>query len=375
MPIESRIDLKGFSVVMNDDAQSGIRRVMTQVAVAGLGSLMDGQCRVIAEAGANHNNSVDRAIEMARRATEAGAWAVKYQLYKADSLSVTNSPKYWSDDIGTQTQYEAFQKSDKLNYGDYAEVAAACREFGIGFFATPFDASAVTALESMDVSLYKVASGDITHRDLLRQIAETRKPVLLSTGAATEDEIERAVEWLGADPSRVVILACTLTYPTPDIDADFSRITLFRQRFDPFLIGFSDHTLGIEGGFMTAALGGCCIEKHYTLDKSLGEVPDHTMSVDPDELKRMVQACDRASLLRGQPEIRVRESEQPARDLARRSLTTICDITAGDELTGTMLLPRRPGTGIPPFELDKVVGRRAARDIEAGSVLRWDDLN
>ena len=126
---------------------------------------------------------------------------------------------------------------------------------------------------------------------------------------------------------------------------------------------------------MTAALGGCCIEKHYTLDKSLGEVPDHTMSVDPDELKRMVQACDRASLLRGQPEIRVRESEQPARDLARRSLTTICDITAGDELTGTMLLPRRPGTGIPPFELDKVVGRRAARDIEAGAVLRWDDLN
>lgn len=360
---------------MSDDLQGGIGRVATRVDVAGLGPLEDGKCRVIAEAGANHNNSVERAIEMARRAAESGAWAVKYQLYKAETLSVTNSPKYWSDDIGTQTQYEAFKKSDKLDYGDYAEVAAACREFGIGFFATPFDAPAVEALESMDVALYKVASGDITHRDLLIQVGETRKPVLLSTGAATSDEIERAVEWLGADPARVVILACTLTYPTPDVDADFSRITLFRHRFDPFLIGFSDHTLGIEGGFMTAALGGCCIEKHYTLDKALGEVPDHSMSVDPDELKRMVAACDRASLLRGQPQIRVRESEQPARDLARRSLTAIREITAGVRLDATMVLARRPGTGIPPFELENVVGRHAARDIEAGAVLSWEDLD
>ena len=359
----------------SDETQVGIGRVETRVNVSGLGSLVDGKCRVIAEAGANHNNSVERAIEMARRAADSGAWAVKYQLYKAESLSVENSPKYWSDDIGTQSQYEAFKKSDKLDYGDYAEVAAACREFGIGFFATPFDAPAVEALESMDVALYKVASGDITHKDLLMQISETGKPVLLSTGAATADEIERAVEWLGADPARIVILACTLTYPTPDIDADFSRITLFRHRFDPFLIGFSDHTLGIEGGFMTAALGGCCIEKHYTLDKKLGEVPDHTMSVDPDELRRMVLACDRASLLRGQPEIRVRDSEQPARDLARRSLTASRDIAAGVELDGTMLLARRPGTGIAPFDLENVVGRRAAHDIEAGAVLSWNDLD
>lgn len=357
-----------------DDLPVGMGRSLTTVAVPGVGELTDDRCRVIAEAGANHNNSVDRAITMARLAAEAGAWAVKFQLYKAESLSSHKSPKYWSDDIGTESQYEAFKRSDKLAYGDYAEVAQACTEFGIGFFATPFDNAAVEALESMDVGLYKIASGDITHKELLTEVAATGKPVLLSTGASTSDEIERAVEWLGGDPSRVVILACTLTYPTPDEDGNFARITHFRERFHPFLIGFSDHTLGIEGAFMTAALGGCCIEKHYTIDKTLGEVPDHAMSVDPQELRRMVAACDRASLLRGGADITVRESERPARDLARRSLTAISTLEAGTVIEESMLLARRPGTGIQPFELPEVIGREAARTIEAGDVITWSDL-
>jgi sialic acid synthase SpsE len=329
---------------------------------------------VVAEAGGSHNNSIERAIEMCRRAAQAGAWAVKFQLYKADEIAVRDSPKYWSDEIGTDSQYEAFQLSDHLDYSAYAEVAAACREFGIVFFATPFDFQAVEALEEIGTPLYKIASADITDRPLLEAVAKTGKPLLLSTGAATLEEIRRAIEWTGHGPDRLVPLVCTLTYPTPDEDADFARLETFRREFAPYLCGVSDHTLGPEGAWMTAALGGVCIEKHYTLDKRLGEVPDHPISVDPTELAEMVRACTRASVLRGRSWIGVRESERPARANARRSVVLARAVAAGQELQRNDLGFRRPGTGIPPFEVDRMIGRRARRDLVEGTVLSESDV-
>jgi sialic acid synthase SpsE len=339
------------------------------VHVEGAEPLRAGACRVVAEAGANHNNSVDRAIEMSRRAAEAGAWAIKFQLYKADSISVPASPKYWSDPFGTTTQYDAFQVSDKLDYGAYAEIAAACRALGIVFFATPFDLAAVDALEAIGVPLYKIASADITHRQLLEAVAATGKPVLLSAGAATAEEVHRAIEWTGLGPERLVLLVCTLTYPTPDPDAHFARVTSFRREFAPYLIGASDHTLGTAGAWMTAALGGVCIEKHYTIDKRLPDVPDHAMSVEPAELAEMVDACDRASVLLGSDWIGVRESEEPARANARRSVVLERDVAAGHALVAADLGFKRPGTGIPPFEADRVVGARARIDLPRGTLL------
>lgn len=157
-----------------------------EIAVEGHESLRLGACRVIAEAGVNHNNSVERAIELARRAAAAGAWAwawaIKYQLYKADAISVPDSPKYWSDPFGTGTQHEAFSLSDRMPYEAYGEIAAACRELGIAFFDTPFDLAAVAALQALDTPLYKVASGDITHRALIEAVAATGRPVLMATG-------------------------------------------------------------------------------------------------------------------------------------------------------------------------------------------------
>jgi sialic acid synthase SpsE len=329
---------------------------------------------VVAEAGVSHNNSIERAIEMCRHAAQAGAWAVKFQLYKADEIAVRDSPKYWSDEIGTDSQYEAFQLSDHLDYSAYAEVAAACREFGIVFFATPFDFQAVEALEEIGTPLYKIASADITDRPLLEAVAKTGKPLLLSTGAATLEEIRRAIEWTGHGPDRLVPLVCTLTYPTPDEDADFARLETFRREFAPYLCGVSDHTLGPEGAWMTAALGGVCIEKHYTLDKRLGEVPDHPISVDPTELAEMVRACTRASVLRGMSWIGVRESERPARANARRSVVLARAVAAGQELQRNDLGFRRPGTGIPPFEVDRMIGRRARRDLVEGTVLSESDV-
>jgi N,N'-diacetyllegionaminate synthase len=349
--------------------------VPEEVSVEGHSPLREGACRVIAEAGANHNNSIERAIEMSRAAKEAGAWAIKFQLYKADSISVPDSPKYWQDEIGSRSQYEAFKLSDRLDYGDYGEVAAACEELGIIFFATPFDLPAVEALEAMGVPIYKIASADITHRPLIEAVAQTGKPLLLSTGAATLNEVRRAIEWSGLGPESLVPLVCTLTYPTPDEDGDFARLETFRRELAPYLCGVSDHTLGAAGAWMTAALGGVCIEKHYTLDKSLPDVPDHAISVDPGELAEMVAACDRAAVLRGSDWVGVRDSEQPARANARRSIVLDRDVVSGAQIRREDLGFKRPGTGLPPFDLDRVVGRRARRELAAGTVLRLDDID
>jgi sialic acid synthase SpsE len=346
----------------------------TKVEVAGHEPLREGACRVIAEAGVNHNNSVERAIELAQKAAAAGAWAVKFQLYKADSISVPDSPKYWEDQLGTETQHEAFQRSDRLDYADYGEVAAACRDLGIAFFATPFDFAAIEALEAMDVPIYKLASGDLTHRPLIEAVAQTGKPMLLSTGAATAEEVSQAVEWTGLGPDRLVLLACTLTYPTPDEDAHFARLETFRSEFEPYLCGFSDHTLGPEGGWLAAALGGVCIEKHYTLDKSLPDVPDHAISVDPPELAELVRACERGARMRGESWIGVRESERPARLSARRSIVLERDVEAGAVLSAEDLGFKRPGTGLAPFELETVVGRRTRRELRRGAILAAEDL-
>jgi N-acetylneuraminate synthase len=311
---------------------------------------------------------------MAERAAESGAWAIKFQLYKAERLATRESPKYWRDDFGTTSQYEAFKKSDQMSYQDWGAVAEVCRAVGIVFFATPFDNLAVDALEEIDTPLYKIASADITNRSLLEYVASTQKPLLLSTGASTREEIERAIEWTGLDETKLVLLVCTLKYPTEDADGNFARIESFRRRFDPLLIGYSDHTLGTAGAWMTAALGGVAIEKHYTLDKALPDVPDHAMSVDPDELREMALACARGAELRGSDKIGVAEAEQSARLLARRSVVLDRGLSAGTVLTHEDLALKRPGTGIEPYELSAVVGARLLFDYPKDHVLQWSDV-
>jgi sialic acid synthase SpsE len=205
-------------------------------------------------------------------------------------------------------------------------------------------------------------------------VAATGKPVLLSTGAATVAEIERAIGWLDGGPERLVLLVCTLTYPTPDADAHFARLGSFRDVFAPYPIGVSDHTLGVAGAWMTAALGGVCIEKHYTIDRRLPDVPDHAMSVEPDELAEMVRACDRAAVLLGEDRVGVRPSEEPARANARRSIVLERDVARGERLGAADLGFKRPGTGIPPFEAERVVGARVRRDLARGTILTDEAL-
>jgi sialic acid synthase SpsE len=343
-----------------------------RILVPGHPAIAEGDCQVVAEAGANHNNDVQAAIDMAVSAARAGAWAIKFQLYKAESLTVPDSPKYWQDSIGTRSQFEAFKLSDHLDYDQWGPVADACRDLGIVFFATPFDLDAVDALENLGVPIYKLASADITHKPLIEAIAETGKPLMMSTGASSIDEIARAVGWSGLGPDRLVILACTLTYPTPDPDGHFARITTLRRQFEPYLIGSSDHTVGPEGGWIASALGAVLIEKHFTITPDAGEVPDHAMSVTQDQLAVLVDAAHRGAILRGRESVELIPSELPARQLARRSIVSSRPIAKGETIVGSSIDFRRPGTGIAPYEVDAVVGRKAAIDIPPNSTIEWD---
>lgn len=344
------------------------------IKVEGGAPLEAGRCKIIAEAGANHNNSVDSAIEMAARAKDSGAWAVKFQMYKSASLVAPSAPVYWDDKFGARTQRDAFLKSDKLDYNEYIDVFQASRDLGIIGFATPFDLDAVEVMAAAAAPLYKIASGDVTYRDLIVATAQTGKPVILSTGASTMEEITRAIEWSGLGPERLILLACTLTYPTPDPDANYARITTLANELSPYLIGFSDHTLGVDGTWVAASLGAVVIEKHYTLEKTAPDIPDHAMSVEPGELRQMVAIAERAALLRGSAELVVAESELPARQNARRSAATTHELSAGAVLTPRDLTALRPGTGIEPHRLGELIGRTLVRDMPAGSILSWSDL-
>lgn len=347
---------------------------MRKLSVAGLAPLIEGRCRVIAEAGVNHGNSVDRAIELAEAAARSNAWAVKYQFYKAETIARRDSAKYWNDNAASSTQFEAFAESSRLDYLDYRPVAERCSELGIGFFSTPFDLAAVDAMEELGCPIYKIASGDITFGPLLDRVKETGKPVLLSTGASTVSEVAAAVERLGGLGAPVVLLVCTLTYPTPDEDGNFQRIQSMRDSFPGHLVGFSDHTLGAIGGAMAGALGACCIEKHFTLDKTLTDVPDHAMSVDEGELHELVLLAERSAVLRGGPEIGPVESELRARVGARRSIVAGRDLPSGAVVELEDLAFLRPGDGMSPMIAAELVGRRLAHDVPRGRPLAPDDI-
>jgi sialic acid synthase SpsE len=348
--------------------------VANKIEIDGYEPLERGSCRVVAEAGVNHNNSIARAIELVQQASIAGAWAIKFQLYKAETLAIKKSPKYWSDSLNSISQYESFSQSDHLNYDQYGEISDECRRLGIIFFATPFDIPAIAALEDINVPLYKIASGDITYKSLLLEIGKTGKPVLLSTGASSFDEVERAIGWLGGNPALICPLVCTLTYPTPDLDANFARLERFRSELPDFLIGFSDHTLGSEGGWMVSALGGVCIEKHFTTDKTLGLVPDHAISVDPAELADLVHACNRGAAMRGQSDIDFAISENDARQNARRSLVTIGVVEKDTYFSTELVTAKRPGGGLEPWQMMNLEGKRFVRRIEKDEIIYEGDL-
>ncbi len=328
---------------------------------------------IMAEAGVNHNGSLERAYKHIREAKKAGCDAIKFQTYKAEHLTTKKAPKYWNVGDDDLSQYETFSKLDAFPIEYYKKCVQYAKKEGITFFSTPFDLDSVDLLEKIDVPAYKVASADITFFPLLKKIAKTKKPIIMSTGASTIGEMEEAVEHIKSfGNDKIILLHCILSYPTDAEDANLLMIDDMQRAFPDIPIGFSDHTFDPLTPAFAVMRGARVIEKHYTVDKSLPDSPDHKLGVDPGELKQLCLAVRLAEKSLGQMHRAPLKSEMAARKLARRSLTSIVPIAKGTVITENMLLGKRPGTGIPTKFMNAVVGRVARKDIPEDTTLTWD---
>jgi N,N'-diacetyllegionaminate synthase len=332
---------------------------------------------IIAEAGVNHLNNLERAKELIIKAAQAGADAIKFQTYTADELVVKGTPKFWksegSDVEGTQ--YDAYNKLGNFPKEYYPEIFKTCQENNIEFLSTPFSFEAADFLHQLGMKAFKVASSDMSHLPYLKHIAKFQKPILLSTGASTLGEIEEAVSAIKSEGNdKIIILHCTLCYPTKNEDANLAVISTLKTVFPQYPIGISDHTLGVFPSVIAAASGACVIEKHYTTDKTLPDSADHWLSVDPVELKAIVEQTRQLEALRGSGEKRILDCEKETRKLDKRSIVTKQTIPRGTIITREMLTFKRPGTGIPPKHVDIVVGRQAQMNLKVDTTIKWKHI-
>lgn len=332
---------------------------------------------VVAEAGVNHEGDLETALELVREAARAGAGAIKFQTYKAARLATRSSGAYWDKSKeSTASQFELFSKYDSFGESEYRRIAEECARSGIAFSTSPFDIESVDWLDDL-VALFKVASGDITNMPLLRRIATTGKPVLLSTGASTLGEIEAGIQHLKRHGAgEIALLQCTLAYPTPVESAAVGALRQLSAVFPDFVLGYSDHTTPPASFAVIAAayaLGARVIETHFTLDRSLPG-NDHYHALDPRDLARLVRELAELRTLLGEPVKRVLDLELPARTGARRSVVARVDIPRGTPLSQELLDVKRPGGGVPPVFFDDPSEWRAAVDIAEDTTLEWQML-
>jgi sialic acid synthase SpsE len=307
---------------------------------------------------------VDLAIHMAAAAKDAGAWGFKVQLLTPELIAAAGAPKYWSDQLPSRDQREAFTLAGLVDYGAWREVKEACDSIGIVFFATPFDLAAVDALYDMGVQHFKIASGDLTYRALIESCHATGGEVILSTGAAYKIEIIRALRWA----PQATLLACTLSYPTPIAAAHLARIESLRRGWPGKRVGYSDHTSHNGTALAAAALGAELLEVHYTHDRRSGDVPDHAMAVDPDGLADYVAHATLGALLRGSRDLSPCSFEDRARKGARRSAHAARDLKPGEVLTAADVVWVRPDGPIEPH-ID-IEGLTVVEPVRAGEMIR-----
>jgi len=328
----------------------------------------DEPCFIIAEAGSNHNGSLEQAKKLVDVAAEAKADAVKFQIFKAESLYSKYTPEF--SYLKGQNTYELI-KSIETPREWIKELAEYCKSKNIIFFASPFDFEAIDILDKY-VPAFKIASFEITDLELLKYAAEKGKPMIISTGMANLGEIEDAITAIrSVGNENIILLHCNSLYPTPVEIANLRAIETMRTAFK-VPVGFSDHTLGIHIPIAAVAMGACMIEKHFTLDRTLPG-PDHSFAIEPDELKEMVRCIREVEKAKGSgiKEKSDLESEEMYVK-ARRSIHAKVDIPKGTKITRDMLIIKRPGYGIKPKFIDMVVGREAKKDIREDEWVTWD---
>lgn len=328
---------------------------------------------IIAEAGVNHEGSMELAKRLIDEAAEGGAQAIKFQSYKAETLASKDSPYYW--DITkepTQSQYELFKKYDSFWKNEYEALARHCEAAGIEFMSTPFDVESAQFLNDL-MPVYKISSSDITNLPFIEYMCGFGKPIILSTGASYIWEVEQALETIGKFGNPVALLHCILNYPTQDENAHLGMILDQRRRWPNTIPGYSDHTLPKEMEVLKIAtlLGAAVIEKHFTHDKTLPG-NDHYHAMDKEDLKKFWNDMDFTFRVLGSFDKKPLASEEKSRANARRSLVAMTDIPQGTEITRDHLTWKRPASGISPKDIEALLGKKALRDITEDEVLKWN---
>lgn len=324
---------------------------------------------IIAEAGVNHNGSLEMAKKLVDAAKSCGADIVKFQTAKLESLvsKVAHMADYQKKNTGVEESQKEMLSKLLLSFEDFVELARYCKEVGIKFLSTPFDIESIRFLNDMQ-DIWKIPSGEITNYPYLVEIGKTKKKVILSTGMAEMDEIQSAIDVLKENETEdITILHCTTEYPAPIKDVNLNVMQTMRDAFG-YPVGYSDHTQGIEVSLAAATLGATVIEKHFTLDRNLPG-PDHKASLEPDELKAMVDGIRKIELALGSNEKKPSEIELKNRLVARKSIVAKKAIKAGEELTEDNITTKRPGSGINPMKWNEVIGTKAVRDFEEDELI------
>jgi len=333
---------------------------------------------IIAEAGVNHNGSLELAKQLIDAAADAGVDYVKFQTFKAEKLVSKSAKKagYQARNINDtdDSQFNMLKKLE-LDIDTHHLLIDYCKQKNIKFFSTAFDLESIDLLNSLGIDLFKIPSGEITNLPYLQKIGSLNKPVILSTGMATLAEIEAAVNVLeeaGTARKALTILHCNTEYPTPMHDVNLNAMLTIKEAFH-VSVGYSDHTLGIEVPIAAVALGAVCIEKHFTLDRNM-KGPDHKASLEPNELKKMVSSIRNIEVALGDGIKRPSPSELKNKEVARKSIHTASDLPADHVIQMENLAIKRPGNGIPPSMINQIIGRKTRVELEADDLLKWENL-
>lgn len=336
--------------------------------------LPKGRPFLIAEAGVNHNGRADLALRLVDAAVAAGADAVKFQTFRADALASGSAPQArYQRRAGVSSQRDMLRKLE-LSEEAHRAVVAHCVRKRIRFMSTPFDEQSADMLERLGMTIFKVPSGEANNFRLLTHIARKRKPLIVSTGMCTLDEVRAAVRVVGqAGCAELALLHCVSSYPAPPADANIRAMQTMAEACPGIPIGYSDHTQGVHVAVAAAALGARVIEKHFTLDKTLPG-PDHAMSLSPGELKTLAACLREACASLGDGVKKPRPCELEIKRVARRSVVLARDLPAGATLAEGDVVLKRPATGIHADQIERVVGRRLKKARRADTVLRWEML-
>ena len=330
---------------------------------------------IIAEAGVNHNGSMELAKKMVEKAKEAGADYIKFQTFQPEKLvsKYADKAEYQKKTTGSEESQLEMLKKLALTQEDFRELKEYCEQVGIGFISTPFDMDSIDFLEGLDMDFWKIPSGEITNLPYLIKIAQTGRPIVMSTGMCLMEEIEDAITWLKkSGVGEITLLHCNTQYPTPMEDVNLNAMQSLKRQFH-LSVGYSDHTQGIEVPIAAAALGATVIEKHFTLDRTM-EGPDHAASLAPEDLATMVHAIRNIEKALGSGEKGVSPSEIANRAVARKSIVAAGIIRKGELFTEDNLAIKRPGDGISPMRWFEVLGKTAKRDYLDDELIDKEEL-